>query len=1017
MRNKFFQALAILAFASAGALFAQSAGKIKVVVSDADGQPLPGVVVNAESDTTLTKRSRVTDEKGSTMLTNLPPAGNWVVTCSFTGFNTTQNKNVLVRNSQTTTLNVTMTPAGVEESLVVVAESPVVDVTSSLSGQDITLELTESLPTARSYQDYLQLVPGVAPTTDSNPASRSGINYSDILGDVGSSSDNFYFVEGINITDNETGTFGANLNTEIIQEQNVKTGGVPAEYVGATGLISNITTKEGGNDFSGSINYFFQSDSLVADNDNEENESFSRYDTAVTFGGPIIKDKLWFFTSWRITQREDDVAAGGDLRTVTTDGDQAFFKMSWQLTESDKITGVFFNDPQESDGSRSSSIRNIRDRGSEQGGDNFKLQYSRVFGAGIFDIAYKKHEAQLNTVASVLTPRNDVSYIGEDIAGQDQGNLTQQGGAGFINFRDRDSEGYTAKVEYVLDSSFGTHTLKAGYEFLEFSNFQNRTFPEANGERAQWSSLGTQYQGTTAESFLDDNWTSLDWSPSSVSDIGGLMNGIAGSANVSSHLAALGVGSVAEMEALSDRDFASRLVFNSTAGNPGGFVNYYRNIITREGPLETSTEGSSIFLQDNIEFGNWTVNAGIRLEEWEHFASTGENIMTFDYEVAPRLSVAWDIGGEGTQRASFYYGRYFDPIRTNMTNFAGTLTGRVTDEQVYFNDEWITFRTRGGDVTQDAFFAPTTKTPYTDEFQLSYARDFGGNMSFEVNLIKRETRDLLEDYDLALYAVDPHNEHHYPFAGSLEGVDVTTAAGAEQARANSLWLGLDYFGYDVNPGSNFVIATLDGAERDYDGLELVFRKRFSDNWQVLASYNYADGTGNSNSDSNADFAGDVLWLDPRGLNIGGTQPGSLDHIAKIAGSYTFDMGIQLGGTYRWNSGSYSTEAWRLFSRNLPFLNFSEQTVFMNTLENWALDGVWGGLQNPSYGTLDLRVQYNMNFMERYKLEAFIDVFNTLDDQATTVEESLRAGGDIGDFGEGISWVAPRRFFLGARLSF
>ncbi len=82
------------------------------------------------------------------------------------------------------------------------------------------------------------LVPGVLPDdpeSPGNPASKSGLNYRDIGGDAGVSRDNFYYIDGINVTDGVSGTFGANLNTEIIQEQQVLTGGIPAEYVGAPG--------------------------------------------------------------------------------------------------------------------------------------------------------------------------------------------------------------------------------------------------------------------------------------------------------------------------------------------------------------------------------------------------------------------------------------------------------------------------------------------------------------------------------------------------------------------------------------------------------------------------------------------------------------------------------------------------------------------------------------------------------------------------------------------------------------
>ncbi len=158
-----------------------------------------------------------------------------------------------------------------------------------------------------------------------------------------------------------------------------------------------------------------------------------------------------------------------------------------------------------------------------------------------------------------------------------------------------------------------------------------------------------------------------------------------------------------------------------------------------------------------MQFGKLTLNLGVRTERWEHFATTGENIYTFPWEFAPRLSAAFDIFGDGKHKASAFWGRYYDPVRNNMTNFAGTLTGSIIEEQVYVSalNKFVTYRTRGGPSVQDAFFSPTTQTPYTDDLQFAYAVDLGNNMSFDALYYNRRTRDILEDYDLELYA-DPN---------------------------------------------------------------------------------------------------------------------------------------------------------------------------------------------------------------------------------------------------------------------
>jgi hypothetical protein len=396
-------------------------GSITVTVVDEDGGAIPGATIEAVSDDTLSRRSAATDESGTALLRSMAPASNYVVTTTMDGFNGARNENVLVRAGQNTPIRVTLSLASVTEELVVTAESPVVDITSAQTGQDITLDLTESLPTARTYQDYLQLVPGVQASVvdadgNDNPASRSGVNYSDIGGEVGSSSDNFYYFEGINVTDGVAGTSGANINTEIIQEQSVVTGGLEAQFVGATGLVSNVITKSGGNDFSGSVNYYFQNDSLVDDNDNRQNASFSTYDTAFTLGGPVVKDKAWFFTSYRLVNREEDVVDPNNvfLRTVTREDDQIFGKLTWATSQSGLLTGIYLSDPWDRDGSFNDQRVNNRDITADRGGDRFTATYSHVFNSVVLDLGFADNSFDQDTLPASLDTRNDINFRAAD---------------------------------------------------------------------------------------------------------------------------------------------------------------------------------------------------------------------------------------------------------------------------------------------------------------------------------------------------------------------------------------------------------------------------------------------------------------------------------------------------------------------------------------------------------------------------------------------------------------------------
>jgi hypothetical protein len=965
---------------------ATTTGTIQVIVTDSTGAVLPGVTVTASADDTTTRRMEVTNEQGVATIVSLEPSAKYTVESALEGLGTAKNTNVLVKSAQTTTLRVTISMAAVSDTITVTAESPIVDTTSATVGQELTLELTESLPTGRSYQSYLQLVPGVLPDDPGaagNPASRSGLNYSDIGGDLGVSTDNFYYVEGINVTDPSTGTFGANLNTEIIQEQKVMTGGVPAEFAGAVGLLSSVVTKSGSNEWTGSLNYYTQNDSLVSDNEHAGNSTFATYDTAFTLGGPIMRDKMWFFGSYRLYEREDEVTNQDDdqlMRTVTNKQRQAFGKFSWQITAADRLSATYTDDPTDISGRRDRDILNSRNRTTEQGGGRYIVDYNRVFNSGVLlSGAFGQHNGEVSTFSAIDAIRNDVIFRGDDTrALADE----QLGGEGNLNVDERDTDFARAAGEWLLDTKVGSHTIKLGGEMENHVNFRESNYV---GD-AQYVSIDARYRnaGVSALDVVNENWTLIDFNIED--DFDRLIEGI----NSSSDRAYFYDLLDANHDGVIDLDEAGHgIIFNSIAGNPNGMINYGRTIQTSAGPQETKTNGLTFYLQDTIRWNKWAFNLGVRTERWDHYATSGDKIFTFDWTFAPRLSAVYDILGNGRMKVSAYYGRYYDPIRLNMTNFAGTLDGRVLEEQVFVGDKWLTYRTRGGRVQQDAFFSPTTKTPYTDEYQLSYQMDLGRNMSVETNVVRRHTRNILEDYDLGLYT--------------------------DEARAGELALPLSYFGYDEVPDSNYVLATLEGGKRDYDGVDLIFRKRFASNWQALASYTWSDAKGNTNSDSNADYQGDVIWLDPRAPHAYGRQPGSVEHLFKFAGSYRAFDRLELGAIYNWNSGTVASRTFRTQGRNLP-ARVATPYTYGGVTSRWLAEDSIGSITNPSYGTLDLRAQWTQP-VAFTSLELFLDVFNALDDQATVREQDLVAGQGSTQFGDAISWVSPRRLYLGVRLLF
>ena len=455
------------------ALAQSTTGGLRVTVNGPDGAPLAGATVTVSSPLSLVSRTGVTDSAGFVRLSGLDPAANYTVTISAPNYETFTATGIAVTSNSDLSQTFSIGGASTVDDIIVTGTSfAAVDVTSATVQTVLTLDTVESLPTGRSYQSYLQLVPGVKP--GSNPSSKSGIN-SSVTGVVGSSSDNVYYIDGVNVTDPVTGTFGANLNNEIIQEQKVITGGAPAEYEGGSGLISQVVTKSGSNEFHGSVNYYFQNDSLVQEDKHNESAGFSTYDTAVTLGGPILRDRLWFFGSYQRTHREDDVlnrTTGAVQRTVERDAEYGFAKLTWQITDNDRLTATYLSDPTEISGSSSASVRNYRDSATDQGGERYKIDYTKTWGDLTLNAYYFNHESELNTIAADSSTRNNVVFARGATYTYEEQNI---GGSGGNTLRNRNRDEWGVSAEYFLDTSFGSHTFKAGYTSTKNENIVEGT--------------------------------------------------------------------------------------------------------------------------------------------------------------------------------------------------------------------------------------------------------------------------------------------------------------------------------------------------------------------------------------------------------------------------------------------------------------------------------------------------------------------------------------------------------------
>lgn len=964
-------------------LLAQTGG-FKVEVFDQLGQPLTNTLVTLSSSESLIRKRGTTDAHGHVHFSGLAPSQQYQIALSKEGFKGIEVNSLPVYSGRKYTLSYQLKPAESElETIEILGNRALthIDLSSSTVESAILLDLTESIPTGRSYQSYLQLVPGVKPSANGNPSSKSGVNYRDFGGEFGSSSDNIYLLDGINVTDNQNGGFGANINSEIIQEMRVITGGLPAEFEGGTGLVSQVTTKSGSNEFHGSVNYYFQNDNLVGSHDNLTGNEFSSFDMAFTFGGPIIKDTLWFFSSLQKKQTDTSIVQPetlSKLRKVEDKSTMSFVKLTWLPVKDGLMSFSFFDDPATITGSTEPFVLNNRDQVQKNGGDNYKLEYNHNWQNASVNLTYASHTSEYSRFAQNKTPLNDIAY-------QPSANLalsdTYLGGRGSDLKQFRKRKDLQLSVSYFLDTDqFGYHSIKFGTQHTTNNNNINEHF---HGN-ASYSSLATDYAGLSLDEFTDASWVGRV--NLSKSDYLSIINAMQTSDDAMRYLTWFDRdrnGSISAVE------LGQHLRFNSDKNNPNQALNLFRTYEEVANPINLKVTGKSVYLQDNIEWDRLFINIGLRSEQWQHHNSQGQTVATFGWDHAHRFNISYDLFGDGNTKVWYFNGVYNDPVRTNMTYFVGNVSGSKFADQIYVNDHWLTYRYRGGSQTAAAMFAPNFKTPYTKEQLLGFSSAIDNDMSIELTYTDRKTNNLVEDISVRLYSQLPSDS---PFYRSREAFGLTT---------------------EHTP--NFVMANLIGGYRTYQGFEAIFHKHKTDNWQFSASYTYGDAEGNSNSDGSVDFQGDFIWLDPRSPNQFGKQPGSIVHLVKAYGTYTFDNGVELGLVYNWNSGTRYSKTWQFAGRQLPVLG-PESYEFASVTGQWIAPNSVGAFTSPSYGILDLRVKYQ-NTCGALECEFFLDVFNLLDHQAITKEQTLAAGNGKYKFGDAIDWVQPRRLYLGARVSF
>ena len=333
-------------------LFAQGAlSEVNGTATDQSGAVLPGVTVTLTEETTGLARTVVTNEAGRWVLPALQP-GRYTIKAELSGFQTQNRAGVVVNVGQAITINLALPVGGLTDQVTVTGEAPLVEVTRSDVGTNITGQNIEALPTAgRQQYALLQLVPGLTPTLAAG--SFEGAQYS---AGGQSTSNNVFMVDGAYNNDDRTQS-GPGMQTRMTidttAEYQVLVHDFGAEYGGAAGAVINAVTKGGSNEFHGRAAYYLQDSKLDATNyflklAGREPAKSGVKTMLANIGGPIIKNKMFFFGNverLRIRQAADLLYPANaaplavSYSTFLPVGSENYFgRLDYQINQSNNVS-------------------------------------------------------------------------------------------------------------------------------------------------------------------------------------------------------------------------------------------------------------------------------------------------------------------------------------------------------------------------------------------------------------------------------------------------------------------------------------------------------------------------------------------------------------------------------------------------------------------------------------------------------------------------------------------------------
>jgi hypothetical protein len=883
---------AALLLAPATPSYAQTTGRIIGQILDAQGAALPGATVTVSSSSLQGTQTQVTDSEGNFRFLSLPP-GRYTVKAELASFKPFEQKDVEVGLDRTVTLPLTMQLAGVSETVNVSATQTGVDTTSTVTGVNAGADLFNRIPLRRDFYAVARVAPG---TTEDAVGTVIG-------GSTGA--ENQYIIDGLNTTGIELGDKGKTLNFDFVQEVEVKTGGMPAEYGRMTGGVINVITKSGSNTFKGSGFVNAEGGFLQANDDTRDKRPAwttsvtdidSRSDFGGELGGPLFRDRLWFFGAYNRTNENRNTTV---IRTIESPGspdvnsqvptsvDRDLFagKITYRIADGQTLTGTVMGDPSTRDGAvftiagPESTWKGIR----ETGGADYVAKYAGVFGSRfLLNGLYARH----NESDKYKGPGRDIPQLIDATV------TPNANSGGFTFFQDQDFKRDVYKAD--ASSYLGSHDVKIGIDG-EHLQAVNNNYNGGAGQRIYKLRTSTGLIYYRHRYYVNDRGTGYD------------------------------------------RDVPST---------------WQIALPLRSEPDSFNT---SFYLQDSWKAGaGLTVNAGIR---WE-----GQNVRNRDKESAfnlkdnwaPRVGFVWDLARNNRSKLYANWGRFYEsvPMDINIRSFGGEVQCfcyNFTPDASNFLQDPAAPRAQsllGGATPAD----PDLKGQYIDEWLTGFEYDLGRNLVVGTKYSNRKLGRVIEDFLI------PQPVGEYFVANPGSGIGTTMGF---------------YDGEHTAPAPK--------AKRTNQSFELNARKRFSDNWQFLASAVWSKLEGNYDGT----FQASTGQLDPNInsafdyadflVNADGKLSNDRLFQFKFDGSYEFSKGGLTGLNLGLSTHVYS---------GLPLNAYGYSLAYQNWEYYLVPRGSAG--RGPKDWETDLQARYPIRLSGPRRLVLQADIFNLFNRQAINV---------------------------------